>query len=378
LPRTDLAATELQPLNAWTDGRRMALHPSLAPLKAHFDAGRLATLMNVGTLVQPITLAQYQGAIGVPPKLFSHNDQQSVWQAGATEGATTGWAGRIGDLLLSSNEGTGGALFTSISASGNAVLMSGRDVVQYQVGSSGSVAVRNVFGSPASTQAIKQIMQTASAHPMQRALASTATRSIDADVRVRAALADVPATSAPFAGFDLTMPLGSQLAMIARLIAARTALGVRRQVFFASIGGWDHHDGLIDRQAPLLAQVAASLAAFQDSMTALGLADKVTLFTGSDFGRTLSSNGDGSDHGWGSYHFILGGAVRGQRWYGELPDVAVNGRHDVGGGRLLPAVSVDQYGATLARWMGVPAGELGTVFPNLSRFSTSDLGFMSV
>jgi uncharacterized protein (DUF1501 family) len=172
--------------------------------------------------------------------------------------------------------------------------------------------------------------------------------------------------------------LGNQLKIVARLIGARSALGPRRQVFFVSLGGWDMHNNLIADHPGQLGQVADAMKAFYDATVALGLADKVTSFTASDFGRTLSNNGDGSDHGWGSYHFVMGDAVEGKRWCGQLPAMAVSGPDDVGGGRLLPAIAVDQYAATLATWFGVPAGNLADVIPRIGRYDTADLGFMKM
>lgn len=369
LEQGSLRATELTPDNPWSAGRQMALHPALKLVHPLFAEGRMALVMNVGTLVRPISLDDYRAGIGLPPKLFSHNDQQSIWQSGLAEGASSGWGGRMADLMLDGNGD--GALFTSVSAGGNAVMMAGRNAVQYQVSPAGSVQVNSVFGDGPATQALLTLMQRPSAHLVEQAHAQIASRSAAADARLRAALAGVgdflPAG---------TGRLAPQLNIVARLIAARAQLGVKRQVFFVSLGGFDHHDGLIERQNALLAEVGSGMKAFYDATVAMGVQHQVTTFTGSDFGRTLASNGDGSDHGWGSYHLVVGGGVLGRRWVGQLPDVAVNGAHDVGGGRLLPQVSVDQYGASLGRWLGVPSAQLAGVFPHLSQFDRADLGLM--
>jgi uncharacterized protein (DUF1501 family) len=165
--------------------------------------------------------------------------------------------------------------------------------------------------------------------------------------------------------------------MVARLVAGRSTLGAQRQVFFVSIGGFDNHDFLLTQHPGLLSQLANGLSAFESAMTELGLSENVTTFTASDFGRTLSSNGDGSDHGWGSHHLIMGGAVRGQRFWGKWPLLAHNGPNDVGQGRLIPTSSVDQLGSTLAQWMGVSPTEVSTLFPNITRYDQTDLGFFS-
>ena len=193
----------------------------------------------------------------------------------------------------------------------------------------------------------------------------------------------MPTTTAPFDTFKTfntapaSNPLAAQLQLVARMIAARTTLGATRQVFFVSLGGFDTHDFLTAQHPGLLTNVANALKTFYDATVALGVANNVTTFTASDFGRTLSSNGDGSDHGWGSHHFVLGGAVQGQRFYGQAPAVAAGGPDDVGQGRLLPTTSVDQLASTLALWMGVPASNLTTVAPNVGNFATANLGFLA-
>jgi uncharacterized protein (DUF1501 family) len=371
LPRADLAATEIVPANAWSDGRQMALHPALAPLKTLFDNGHLAVAMNLGTLTREgTTLADYKAGRGLPPKLFSHNDQQSVWQSSLAEGAATGWGGRMADLLAAAN---GEAVtFTSISAAGNAVFMSGNSVVQYQVSGGGSIQINPVFGSAASTEAVKRLMQRTSTHLFEEDHAVIARRSIAADAKVRAALAGIAEPVFPATG------LGAQLKIVARLIAARQALGAKRQVFFVSQGGFDNHDELIDKHPALLGSVADAMSAFYAATETMGVARLVTTFTGADFGRTLANNGDGSDHGWGSHHFVMGGAVKPRTWVGALPAMSVaEGPDNVGGGRLLPAIGVDQHGATLARWMGVRDDQMSTVLPNIGNYTTTDLGFLN-
>jgi uncharacterized protein (DUF1501 family) len=372
LPLAGLDTTEVVPTNPWPDGRRMALHPSLKPLKDLFDAGRVALAMNVGPMAGPITLADYNAGRGKPPKLFSHNDQQATWQSGGTD-SPTGWGGRAADLMLQGNGAAG--LFTAITTSGG-LFVTGKDANAYQVGTNGSTEVARVFGSDAATAAIKRLMQRASAHDFEETHASVARRSIAADLQVRSAIGGGTALVFPDTG------LGNQLKIVARLIAARAELGFnstaapQRQVFFVTVGGWDMHNNLIADHPGRLGEVANAMKAFYDATVTLGLADKVTTFTASDFGRTLSNNGDGSDHGWGSYHFVMGDHVEGKRWFGQLPAMAVNGPHDVGGGRLLPAISVDQYAATLATWFGVAPGDLASVVPRIGSYDSADLGFM--
>ena len=375
-PRASLAATALTPSVALPGGRQMALAPELLPLKGLFDSGQLGVLLNVGTLIQPTTLAQYNArSVPLPPKLFSHNDQQSVWQSSLPEGSTSGWGGRIGDLFMAGN---GNATFTCVNASGNAVYMSGRQAVQYQVSTSGSVALRGIqaplFGSTACSEALRALTTASRQHLMQAEHTRVMARAIDANAALSTALASVPALTTAFAADN---PLALQLQMVARMISARSALGAQRQVFFVSLGGFDLHDFLPTQHPGLLATVAGALKSFYDATVELGVAQQVTAFTASDFGRTLTSNGDGSDHGWGSHHFLLGGAVQGGRFHGQLPSVSVNGPDDVGQGRLLPTTAVDQLAATLATWMGVSDGNLALVAPNIGNYSVRNLGLLS-
>jgi uncharacterized protein (DUF1501 family) len=345
--------------------------------------------LNVGPLVVPLTRAQYNSSnrtlYPLPPKLFSHNDQQSVWQSSSPEGATTGWGGQIGDLALSSNTRS---LFTCMSVSGNTVFLSGDSALAYQVSTGGAVKINsvasNVYGSSAVKAAMAALTQRASSHRLENAYTEVTARAIGAEGAI---------TSAPFSASVLAgNSLAAQLKMVARLIAARSSLGNARQVFFVSMGGFDLHDNLLGGHNTLLERLSLAMTAFQESMVLLGVDQKVTAFTASDFGRTLTSNGDGSDHGWGSHHLVVGGAVNGAsatqgRFYGTAPPVSVgngSGAEDqwhVGQGRLLPSTSVDQYAATLARWFGVGETELAGILPNLGRFGDADhpldLGFLA-
>lgn len=383
LARSSLAATALTPSGGQvlTNNLQYALAPQMTRLKALFDAGRMAPLLNVGPLVAPLTLAQYNSSNLVanprPAKLFSHNDQQSTWQSSKPEGATDGWGGRMGDLAMSSNAN---ALFTCISATGNAVFLSGQQALTYQVSSSGALAVNgiknNLYGSSAGSAALRTLMTQTSNNVFEAEYNRIAKRSIDAEGVVTAALQPITLATSfrPATGRN---GLAEQLQVVARLIAARQPLGARRQVFMVSMGGFDLHDNLISNQANLMGQLDFAMDAFYRATVELGVADKVTTFTASDFGRTLQSNGDGSDHGWGSHHFIMGGAVNGGRFYGVAPQISVTSPDQVGQGRLLPSISVDQYASTLATWFGVSASELPSVSPNIGRFSTSNLGFMA-
>jgi uncharacterized protein (DUF1501 family) len=375
---------ELAPRVALTGnnaGRRFALPKELAPLKPLWDGARLAVLANVGPLIVPCTKAQLDNrTVPLPRQLFSHNDQQSTWQAGAVEGAPSGWGGRIGDLFAAQN---GNAIFTCTSVAGDAVWTSGNVTKGYQVSPNGSVKINalpgafaaSLFGSPSASAALASLIGDGGSHPLTQDLASVTRRSIEADASLSAALASAPLLNVPAEQSGNSLAL--QLRMVARAIAARTTLGARRQVFFVALGGFDTHDNQLTDQPALHAKLAGALAYFDGALEQIGAAQQVTTFTASDFGRTLTSNGDGSDHGWGSHHLIMGGAVSGQRFYGTFPVMGLNNADEVGSGRLLPSTSVDQYAATLARWFGVGSdSDLRLVLPNIGNFDAADLGFM--
>lgn len=386
IPRADLAATVLNPTVALPGGRQYALHPAMIGMANLFNSGKAAVQLNVGPLVVPLTRTQFNTrSAPIPPQLFSHNDQQSVWQTSAPEGSTVGWGGNMGDLALSSN---GNSLFTCISVSGNAVFLSGDQALMYQVNSGGSAAIRavtqNVYGSAAMRAAIAQIVQEPRGNLLENEYTRVTKRSIDSQVQIADTL-----RAATLATVFPNESLSNQLKTVANLIAGRNVSGAKRQVFFVSMGGFDLHDNLIAGQQSLMARLSGALSAFYNASVELGVADKVTAFTASDFGRTLASNGDGSDHGWGSHHFMVGGAVQGKAFYGAAPPVSLTNttapedQWHVGQGRLLPSTSVDQYAATLARWFGVSDTEMPGILPNLRNFGGTradypvNLGFMA-
>jgi uncharacterized protein (DUF1501 family) len=399
IPKANLTNTLLTPATALPSGRQYAFHPSMPDLANLFNTGKAAVQLNVGPLIVPITKAQYNGSnrtlYPLPPKLFSHNDQQSLWQSTYPEGSTIGWGGDIGDLALASNTNS---LFTCISITGNSVFLSGDSALAYQVSSGGAVKINatsfNVYNSSNVRSVISQLAQQPRAHILENEYNRVTARAIGAETTITAAIATGQAAdgASSTAGVGTFLPftntvlsgnnLASQLKMVARLIAARTTLGAKRQVFFVSAGGYDLHDNLLAGQAQNMTTLNNALNAFYQTTVNLGVADKVTSFTASDFGRTLTSNGDGSDHGWGSHHIVVGGAVKGKEFYGIAPPVSVGNtavaedQWHVGQGRLLPTTSVDQYAGTLATWFGVnPVGvngavsELDSILPNLRNFN---------
>ena len=382
LGHDELAGTALHTLTpqTLTNDVQYALAPEMPGLAALFNAGHAAVQLNVGPLVVPLTLAQYNSGdknFPLPPKLFSHNDQQSVWQALGSEGATVGWGGRLGDLALSSNATS---MMTCISASGNAVFVSGNTALQYQISPDGAIPIWPakgfIFGSGPASDTLKTLITQPRTHVMENEFTKVTQRSMDLEGIVNNALAPVTLTT----NFDPNGKpngLADQLKIVARLIGARTALGSKRQVFFVSMGGFDNHDGLMENHGGLMGAFNEAITAFYAATVELGVANKVTTFTASDFGRTFSSNGNGSDHGWGSHHFVIGGAVKGGQYYGTAPNISIDTDDQVGQGRLLPSTSVDQMAATLARWFGVSNAEMATVLPRIGNFATSNIGFMA-
>lgn len=351
------------------------LHPGLRSIKPLFDAGTLGIMANVGTLAQPITQAQWNGGnttVPVPTQLFSHSDQTGVWQTGLpNHNSASGWLGRIGDLTQAAfNPGSGVSIAMSIA--GDTTLLAGDTTIQYQISPAGALPVNafpyGLYGSGPGADALRSFMTTPQTRLMENEFVKVTSRALSAQGIVSSAIAGVAAP-----GFPATNT-GAQLAMVSRLIAAHAALGHRRQIFFVQQGGYDFHDGLIDDQLLNLTELGDAMAAFHAANTANGLGSAVTTFTASDFGRALVPNNDGSDHGWGNHHFVMGGAVRGGRIWGTFPQVAAGGIEDAGQGRLIPTTSVDQYAAALATWFGVPGSALTTVVPNLGRFSSASLG----
>ncbi|KGM42260.1 hypothetical protein JY96_15500 [Aquabacterium sp. NJ1] len=380
-------------------GRSLALHPLLPYLQGLFNQQRkLAIVANVGPLLEPLTREQYKaGSKAIPSKLYSHNDQQSTWQALRPEGATMGWGGRMADMMAA----TDNSMFTAVSAWGNAVWLSGQNVRQYQVALDGAVSMgttvdaagqNRLYNVPALADAMARVVRGGrSSHVMEQDLAAVAARSMDAEKLLTAALPSAGAR--PFGPADLLNytdirgmvgqnTLAKQLQIVARCIGAQKALGLKRQVFFVNLWGFDTHNGQNQSHAGLMAQLNHAMAYFDGVITAMGMSDQVTTFTASDFGRSFTSNGDGTDHGWGGHHFVMGGAVRGGMVGGDIPVYGTrsassydfdNSPDQVQNGILLPSLAIEQYGATLGRWFGLSTSQLVEVFPRLPNFAADKI-----
>ena len=379
-----LARSQLLPLAGTTaTGRHYGLHPGMPGLQALFASGDAALLCNVGTLLEPVNATMLaSGSALVPLGLFSHSDQIQQWQTGVSDQrTTTGWGGRVADLLQDVNAANG--ISMNISLSGNNVFQSGASVTEYSIKAEGDGAAGlNAYDDGTEFGAYrKQMIDDLLAVPQQQILRREYRQrlvdAIDSQKLFSAALRQAPVLGTVFGD----NPFSQSLRQIARVIAVRDQLGARRQTFFITVGGWDHHDDVLPNQAAMLPVISAGLLEFRDALQELSVLDAVTTFTTSDFGRTLTSNGKGSDHGWGGHHIIMGGAVNGGSFYGDYPEIRPDSPLDVGRGIYAPTTSVDEYFAELVRWFGVPASELTDVLPNVGRFyspQSSDLplGFL--
>jgi len=358
------------------DGTPYGLNNGLSAIHPLWAQGKLAVLANAGMLVQPVTRAEFlANTRKVPTNLFSHSDQiQQMQTAIPSSSGGTGWGARAVDLL---NPLNGGSSFpAAVSTAGPALFCTG-NIVQsasllpgFDLDPSGlnlwpqSAALARKTG-------IQQVLEFDSGLALVQSANKVRKDAFDLNALLRGGSATI---GTPFPGTSL----GDQLKQVAKIIKLRGTTGMSRQVFLCSIGGFDTHGSQSWQHWDLLSQVAEAMAAFQTTMDQeLAIPDKVTAFTMSDFGRSLQPSGTGTDHGWGSHHLIMGGAVQGGRVYGTFPNLALGGPDDCGTrGVLIPSTSTEQYGATLARWLGVPDAQLGSVFSNLGNFGSGDLGFL--
>lgn len=382
----------ISPRNAVPGDPTFGLYPGMPELRDLFNAGRVAILPNVGPLIKPTTKDQYKNSYAtshdLPPQLFSHNDQQDQWNSLRGKFLlTTGWGGRIADVLASR---TGAQqLPVNISLFGQTLFQAATTVDPYVMGVNG---VNNFEGlqvnkdqdpygwrfNAGRRQSLDSVLAATLASRentyYHRGFARVQERALRYADRVNQVLSNAyKFTALPDAKLSL---LSTQLRTVAKMISQRAQLSMSRQIFLVAIGGFDTHDKQLDDQPKLLADVSKSIKAFHDAMVEIGLSEQVTLFTQSDFGRTLTSNGDGSDHGWGGVQMVVGGAVRGGQLYGQYPLLEIDGPLEIGGGILIPSVSSDQYAATLASWFGVSESDLPAVTPNVVNFSSRNLGFM--
>jgi uncharacterized protein (DUF1501 family) len=377
-----LPQASLLPLVDPTGAANFGLHPDLGGsdgLQAMWNAKNLAVVANVGTLMTPLTKAQYQSATSAKPQsLFSHIDQQLQWQASLSGAPSrTGWGGRLADQLATLN--TGSSIPASISTAGNNLFVTGAATRSLTIPISGSFGLSGFDNSSAGVarlSALKTLLGIDRDTDLIDAAQDVMTGAIQSSGILNPILKTTTTTVSSYFS-ALTTNISQQLLAIAKVIEARSTLGANRQVFLVNLGSFDTHTSEVMQQGTLFAELGPAVKAFHDAMAAIGAGNSVTSFTLSDFSRTYQTNtGGGSDHGWGSNHLVAGGAVKGGQMYGTWPTLAIGGPDDVGQGRWIPTTAVDQYAATLAAWFGVSGSAMATVLPNLSAFTPSTIGFV--
>jgi uncharacterized protein (DUF1501 family) len=367
-------------LNAITTsiGDQYGLHPNLTGLATLYNSGSLAVMANVGTLVTPLTQSQYKNQqAAIPSNLFSHSDQQTEWQSSLAQGfGTTGWGGRLADAMQGCNNSN---FPTILSVGGNTLFATGAQTNPATVTAGqilGLQGFANNAASAARLTALQNLLSFDNGVSMVQASNLIVGSGLSQAALLNQALTGAKALTTVF---PITS-LGQQLLQVAKIINVRSALGMNRQIFFAFLGGFDTHDLELNNQGNGLLQVSQAMKAFYDSTVEIGVADQVVTFTESDFGRTLQPSGGatlGTDHAWGSHHFVMGAAVKGGDIYGTFPTLALTGPDDANNrGVWIPTTSLEQYGGTLATWFGVAPAQLGQVFPNLANFGTTPPAFL--
>ncbi len=376
LPQSGILA-----LNALNDnGMNLGIHASMSGCQTLFSQGKLALLSNVGTLIAPATLSDYNNqTAAIPENLFSHSDQQMAWQTSASSSnpayTQTGWGARMAEAIVAGHAQTSVSMLVSLA--GTNFFQVGKTMLPFRPGPGGSPEFRIGQGTSAQDvtryTAFRSVLNSEYTNLMESAFADLSNKSIrEADTINTALKGTSPFAMIPNSG------LGQQLRTVAQLVQAQGPLGMTRQIFFVATGGFDTHGDQIGPQAQLLADVSSCMKGFQDALDSINMGGSVTTFTASDFNRTFDSNGRGSDHGWGGHHIVMGGAVNGQKVYGTFPDPDISkagNPNDTGRGRWLPTTSVDQYAATMAKWFGLSDSQVRDVFPSIVNFN-ADLGFM--
>lgn len=360
----------------YRDGRAYGLNPNLPEVADLFDQGKVAFVGNVGTLVRPTTMTDYTEGRALPLQLYSHLDQSIQWQSSIVDQPIfrTGWGGRMADLLQAMNENS--RLSMAITLGGSSYFQVGEQVAPYAVDSGGADLLNGFWSSGREAdryQATKRLLAAGHPNVIGSAFAGATSSAVDSAEFLWDALNKGAPLKTAFAS-DHT---SQRLRMVARLIGMAPSLGLRRQIFFVNIGGYDVHAAQATAHATLLRELSRAMGAFYEATVELGVADKVTSFTASDFGRSYNPNGDGTDHAWGNIQWVMGGAVAGREIYGKMPSLEVGAPDDTGRGRWIPSTSVDEYNAVLARWFGISESNLATVLPNIGRFARSNLGFLA-
>jgi len=374
-----------------TGGAQYGLHPAMPELQNLFTVGKCAILCNVGTLSEPITRAEYisskHGGKKVPDNLFSHSDQQQQFMStmsNATLAKITGWGGRLADKVVGLNSPT--ATPMSMSFSGSQTFGNGVTVRSLSLPTGGNFGFSGDGGSAqqvARAAARSSLITLPDSNQIVQAAEVTMNTALSSSVLLNPILQGAGSSAITTAFAGVTSGLANQMKACAKIIEQHAALGHQREIFFVSIGGFDTHTGQIAGHNNLFPQVSKAINAFYLATAGMGLANQVTTFTLSDFGRTMKPNSAGTDHGWGAHHFIVGGdgsasgSVAGNNLFGFYPNVMLAGPDDSGGqGRWIPTTSMDQYGATLGKWFGASPTDVAQIFPNLVKFASADIGFM--
>jgi uncharacterized protein (DUF1501 family) len=376
-----LPQAQLLPLEAGAGAPLYGLHPALPGLQALWAAGNMAIVANVGTLVQPLTKAQYLSTSTIKPEsLFSHIDQQHQWQASisSTSSSNSGWGGRLTDQLASLNAGS--SVPPMISTGGNNLFVTGAASQALVIPTSGSFGLNSYSSSATDTArlaALQQLLNVDQSDNLVQAAQAVMTSALASSAVLNPILTSSNATLTARFG-SLTGNFAAQLLAIAKVIQASGTLGAGRQVFLVTLGSFDTHTDQLNTQQTLLTELDAGLTAFHGAMSDIGSASSVTSFTLSDFSRNfLPNTGGGTDHAWGSHPLVIGGAVKGGQLYGTMPTLELSGPDDASDlGRWIPTIAVDQFAATLASWFGAGSTALTTILPNLSAFTPANLGFI--
>ena len=357
-------------------GLPFGLHGSLAPIHPLYASKKLALIANVGMLVKPLSRDQYRtGAVPAPNNLFSHSDQQQQWQnASPLAPATTGWAGRVADRVQGLNAPSN--FPAAVAINGNSLQLIGQ-VTRPTTISGDDFGIAGNDGnivSDARQNALQEMLKFDSGVVLFQAANRILSDAVAVSKLVDDATRGASALTTAFPGSGL----GQQLAEVAKIIQARQVLGMKRQIFFVSQGGFDTHSAQLGTHAGLMNELSQAMLAFYNATAEMGIADKVVTFTESEFNRTFQPNGSvGSDHAWGTHTLVMGGSVLGGDMYGSFPTHALQGPSDSGDrGNWIPTTSLDQYGATMAQWFGVNPLDLGLVFPNLVNFTQKTMGFL--
>jgi len=374
---------DLLPLN-YTDpsGINYGLNPSMPEVANMFNTGRAAVIANVGTLIEPVTKSQIlSGAAPVPLGLKSHSDQARHWQTSIPQSRNAkGWGGKVADILASGNSNQDMSM--NLSLAGTNLWQAGNTVDEFTITPQGSVGINMLNSTDAFSmlvgEGVSNIMDQQYADILKQTYANKVNASQNQHNVFTSALSDLNPLSTEFANNQFS----KQMKMVANSIAVSGSLGMERQTYYLKLGGFDTHGEVINNQAAKLSLLSGAIGSFYEAMDELGISEKVTTFTISDFARTLTSNGGGSDHGWGGHSMVFGGAVNGGQFYGQYPSLEMGGNLDVGNGVLIPEISTDQYFSELALWMGVSPSDLPNIFPNLENFYTpgvgTPIGFMNL